>query len=59
VEPGGGGRCLAISPPSKSCHQLTGFIDEDDEHPASRAVSSTDATRQRSPDVPEIGPSLP
>jgi hypothetical protein len=35
--PGGGGRCLAISPPSRWCHQFTGFIDdwESDAHPTS------------------------
>jgi hypothetical protein len=35
--PGGGGRCSAISPPSRWCHQFTGLIDdwELDEHPAS------------------------
>jgi len=42
VEPGGGGRCCAIAPPCASCHQLTGFIDDVDEQPA----SSNGGTRQ-------------
>jgi hypothetical protein len=48
VAPGGGGRCLAISPPSRLCHQLTGLIESGtDEHPASTGAaphSSTHAT---------------
>jgi hypothetical protein len=40
VAPGGGGRCLAIWPPSRSCHQLTGLIDEGtDEHPANTGIA--------------------
>jgi hypothetical protein len=40
LAPGGGGRCLAIWPPSRSCHQLTGLIDEGtDEHPASTGIA--------------------
>ena len=39
--PGGGGRSSAILPPSRPCHQLTGFIDEgNEEHPASASTHS-------------------
>lgn len=58
--PGGGGRCLAISPPCRSCHQLTGFIDEgNDEHPANTSISAAGTMRQCRPDAPDSGPSLP
>lgn len=45
VAPGGGGRCLAISPPSMLCHQLTGLIESGtDEHPASTGPAPQSST---------------
>jgi len=45
VAPGGGGRCLAISPPSMLCHQLTGLIDDGtDEQPASTGTAPHSST---------------
>jgi hypothetical protein len=45
---GGGGRASAIGPPSRSCHQSTGFIDAPDEHPASTMTTPT-ALQTRKP----------
>lgn len=45
VAPGGGGRWLAISPPSRLCHQLTGLIDAGtDEHPPSAGAAPHSST---------------
>ena len=39
--PGGGGRRLAISPPSRLCHQFTGFIERNpEEQPASSSAAT-------------------
>lgn len=40
LAPGGGGRCLAISPPCMLCHQLTGLIEAGtDEQPTSSGAT--------------------
>jgi hypothetical protein len=33
LAPGGGGRCWAIAPPCRLCHQLTGFSEDWEEQP--------------------------
>lgn len=40
LAPGGGGRCLAMAPPSRWCHQLTGLIDGPEEQPASSKAAA-------------------